>query len=163
VNRQARAPARVSRRRVLASGLTLATAAGLAARDTPAGGSASGVAADRSAAVVPFYGPHQAGIATPAQDRLAFAALDVTGTRAGDLRELLKAWTLASAAMARGQPVPGLADNDLAPPPDTGEAAGLGPANLSITFGFGPSLFDDRLGLTAHRPAALIDIPQAAR
>ena len=26
---------------------------------------------------VPFYGPHQAGIATPAQDRLAFGTLNV--------------------------------------------------------------------------------------
>ena len=30
------------------------------------------------AGLVPFYGEHQAGIATPAQDRLAFAAFDVT-------------------------------------------------------------------------------------
>ena len=41
---------------------------------------------------VPFYGAHQAGIATPAQDRLHFAAFDLTSTAAGELRELLRAW-----------------------------------------------------------------------
>ncbi|HEY7207160.1 MAG TPA: twin-arginine translocation signal domain-containing protein, partial [Gaiellaceae bacterium] len=30
------------------------------------------------AGTVPFHGEHQAGIATPAQDRLHFAAFDVT-------------------------------------------------------------------------------------
>ncbi|HEX5900239.1 MAG TPA: hypothetical protein VFY32_12625, partial [Solirubrobacteraceae bacterium] len=37
--------------------------------------------------VVAFHGRQQAGIATPAQDRLHFAALDVEdGVRASDLR-----------------------------------------------------------------------------
>ena len=41
--------------------------------------------------VVPFYGEHQSGIATPAQDRLHFAAFDVEpGVRAADLRDLLQ-------------------------------------------------------------------------
>ena len=36
----------------------------------------------------PFYGPHQAGIVTPAQDRLHFAAFDVVeGARREDLRD----------------------------------------------------------------------------
>ena len=35
----------------------------------------------RRATSSPFYGHHQAGIATPAQDRLAFAAFDVTAHR----------------------------------------------------------------------------------
>ena len=45
----------------------------------------------------PFHGRHQAGIATPAQDRLHFAALDVEdGVRASDLRDLLRAWSRAA-------------------------------------------------------------------
>jgi deferrochelatase/peroxidase EfeB len=45
------------------------------------------------------------------------------------------------------------------PPIDTGEALGLPAADLTITVGFGPSLFDDRFGLAAKRPAALAPIP----
>ena len=46
-----------------------------------------------------------------------------------------------------------------APPDDTGEAIGLPPAGLTITFGFGPTLFrkagKDRFGLADRQPAAL--------
>ncbi|HEU0193390.1 MAG TPA: Dyp-type peroxidase, partial [Gaiellales bacterium] len=41
----------------------------------------------------------------------------------------------------------------------TGEAVGLGPARLTVTFGLGPTVFrvngQDRLGLAAREPAAL--------
>jgi deferrochelatase/peroxidase EfeB len=47
-----------------------------------------------------------------------------------------------------------------APPADTGEAYGTSPANLTITVGFGPSLFDDRFGLAGKRPGALADLPR---
>ena len=51
---------------------------------------------------VPFYGAHQAGIATPAQDRLAFGAMNVvSGTSRNDLRDLLKDWTTAAARIRR--------------------------------------------------------------
>ena len=52
-----------------------------------------------------FRGDHQAGIATPSQDRLCFATFDVapTATRA-DLAELLTTWTAAAEAMTLGQP-----------------------------------------------------------
>jgi deferrochelatase/peroxidase EfeB len=50
-----------------------------------------------------------------------------------------------------------------APPDDTGEAIGLPPAGLTITFGFGPTLFrkagEDRFGLGDLRPAALQRVP----
>jgi deferrochelatase/peroxidase EfeB len=44
-------------------------------------------------------------------------------------------------------------------PEDTGEAYDLPPSGLSITVGFGPSLFDDRFRLSGRRPAALRDLP----
>ena len=34
---------------------------------------------------IPFYGPHQAGIATPAQDRLHFAAFDLVTDSVADV------------------------------------------------------------------------------
>jgi deferrochelatase/peroxidase EfeB len=108
---------------------------------------------------VPFHGTHQAGIATPAQDRLVFGAFDLTIDTPAQLQELLRAWTTAAAQMCAGRPTGDPAAHPGLPPTDTGEAEGLPPAQLTITFGFGPSLFErggeDRFGLRAHRPSAL--------
>jgi deferrochelatase/peroxidase EfeB len=117
--------------------------------------------------LVPFYGPRQAGIVTPAQDRLHMAAFDVSdGTSRTELRDMLAAWTGAAARMTAGQAI-GRVDDLLAPPPDTGEADGLPAARLTVTFGFGPGLFGsagrDRFGLAAKRPAALNPLPPLAR
>lgn len=108
---------------------------------------------------VPFYGEHQAGIATPAQDRLAFAAFDVTATDPNALQVMLGTWAAAAAQMTQGLPVGPVDGDPQSPPIDTGEAVGLGSSRLTITVGFGPSLFDQRFGLAAHRPAALADLP----
>jgi deferrochelatase/peroxidase EfeB len=115
-----------------------------------------------------FYGAHQAGIVTPAQDRLHFAAFDMAGdaTRA-DLIELLQDWTVAAAAMTAGHDVGefgAVGGNYDAPPSDTGEAQGLPASGLTITFGFGPSLFRgpvdaDRFGLAGKQPQALSPLP----
>jgi deferrochelatase/peroxidase EfeB len=112
---------------------------------------------------VAFHGARQAGIVTPAQDRLHFAAFDVNpGTSRADLRELMRSWTDAAARMTAGAQIGG-SESDLAPPIDTGEALGLPAAALTVTFGFGPSLFGrrghDRFGLAARRPAALTPLP----
>jgi deferrochelatase/peroxidase EfeB len=110
--------------------------------------------------LVPFYGPHQAGIATPAQDRLAFAAFDVTTADRTALTVMLARWAAAADRMTNGLPIGAVEISPQAPPIDTGEADGLPPARLSITVGFGPGLFDKRFGLAAHRPAALAELPQ---
>jgi deferrochelatase/peroxidase EfeB len=111
---------------------------------------------------VPFYGPHQAGIATPAQEYVNFAAYDLTSSSSDDLRQLLQAWTAAAAALTAGKK----SDEDLGldrGPADPGEAVGIGPARLTITIGFGPSLFgaggQDRLGLGNRKPPALAALP----
>jgi len=151
----------VSRRRALfgaagfaGAGVVAATAAACSSDD------AQPAAATSSRGVVPFHGARQAGITTDAQDRLAFAAFDVSaGVSREDLRTLLVGWTAAAARMTAGQAV---ADDEAAPqvpPRDTGEALGLTAGNLTITFGVGPSLFDNRFGLASRRPAALADIP----
>jgi len=108
---------------------------------------------------VPFYGAHQAGIATPAQDRLAFGSLNVVpGASRGDVRDLLVQWTQAAARMTAGQLVGEVAEPN-APPVDAGEAVGSPVSRLTVTIGYGPSLFDHRFGLAARKPAALAVLP----
>ena len=51
---------------------------------------------------VPFHGPHQAGITTPAQDRMHFVAFDVTTSDRAELVRLLQDWTRAAERMTAG-------------------------------------------------------------
>ncbi|WP_223690938.1 iron uptake transporter deferrochelatase/peroxidase subunit [Leifsonia poae] len=154
---------------------------GLAGATVGAGivGLGAGIAVDRTVLgastaatdTYPFYGAHQSGITTAAQDRLHFAAFDVAPDldRAG-LIELLQDWTVAAARMSQGRPAGkyGPASGPLdAPPDDTGEALDLPPGGLTLTFGFGPSLFTtadghDRFRIADRRPEALVDLPRFA-
>ena len=112
---------------------------------------------------IPFYGKNQAGITTDVQDNLYFAALNVTTESQTDVIQLFKEWTEAAAQMTKGKPLKDSSSNAFIPPKDTGEAAGLSPSNLTITFGVGPSLFvkdgKDRFGLKAKQPEELRDLP----
>jgi len=136
-----------------AGGLVIASGGGFAI------GKSEAETPDPAQESVPFNGVHQAGITTPAQDRVHFAAFDLTTTDKAEVKALLKAWTVAAARMAKGEPVGPDNDTPLVPPQDTGEAFGLGPSSLTITFGFGPSLFNERLGLKSKMPAQLQPIP----
>ncbi len=153
-------PRGVSRRRLLgAAGIGAAVAgAGVAA------GFAATEPAAPSAGVIPFRGQYQAGIITPAQDRLHFAAMDLTTTDRAAVTDLLQRWTRAAERMTAGaEAAPGGAVNlnPEAPPSDTGEAQGLPASSLTLTFGVGPGFFD-KLGLGAHRPAGLAPLPAFA-
>ncbi len=80
-----------------------------------------------------------------------------------ELRELMREWSRAAAEMTAGEMIGDVNDVELAPPDDTGETVGLLPSRLTVTFGFGPSLFERRgLGLRGKRPAALRADPAAA-
>jgi len=142
-----------------------------------------------NASIEPFYGEHQGGILTPEQRFTYFAAFDLVTTNRGDVVNLLKAWTAVAARMAEGDTAQPLENglqlaattttatnaakgDDYETPDsstmaaDTGEAIGLSPARLTLTFGFGAGLFVkdgiDRFGLAARRPAALVDLPKFA-
>ncbi|PPF12777.1 MULTISPECIES: iron uptake transporter deferrochelatase/peroxidase subunit [unclassified Rathayibacter] len=162
-------PRRLSRRGLL--GLVSAGTAGLAAGvgGTVAVTSSASATASSAPRTVPFFGANQAGITTAAQDRLHFAAFDLAaGTTREDLVELLKDWTLAASRMTQGLEVGenGAVDGpDTAPPEDTGEALGLDAASLTVTVGFGPTLFTDesgadRFGLADRRPPQLQALPR---
>ena len=112
----------------------------------------------------PLHGDHQAGIVTPAQDRLHFAAFDVTTTSRDELVALLTAWTLAAVELTAGRAASSEPTSYDAPPSDTGESEGLPASRLTLTFGFGPTLFrdgdgKDRFGLATRQPAALKRLP----
>ena len=160
---------RLSRRGLLGlagvggAGAVAGIAAGLIGHDALAAAAAPTVAND---SVIPFFGDRQTGITTAAQDRLHMAAFDVTTEDSAALIELLKDWTAAAEAMTAGRTTgaTGAVDGPYdAPPEDTGEALDLDAGRLTLTFGFGASLFEKagkaRFGLAGRRPDALIDLP----
>lgn len=111
---------------------------------------------------VAFHSRYQAGIATPPQRYLHFAGFDLLGDELETLRDLLREWSQAAAALCQGSRVGKATEPGLAPD-DPGEAEGLGPSSLTVTIGLGPSLFElsggDRLGLRAQMPKALSPLP----
>jgi len=150
----------LTRRRLLASAGLGAAGVGLGAGGYLLGHEAGSAEAATSTGTVPFYGEHQAGIATPVQDRLHFAAFDLETESKAKLRALLEAWSRAAREMTEGQMIGTENDNVYAPPDDTGEAKGLAASNLTVTFGLGPGVFErPGLGLAAQRPPALKPLP----
>ena len=154
---------------------TLIGAAGVGA--AVLGSAGAGVMAGRASAAdashvvlqspVPFRGDRQAGIITEAQDRMHFATFDVTTDSKTDLVNMLMEWTHMAERMTQGQEAftdGAVGLNPYAPPTDTGEALGLPASQLTLTIGFGPSLFlkdgKDRFGINDQRPADLKDLPK---
>lgn len=117
----------------------------------------------------PFHGPHQAGIVTPAQDRMHFAAFDLAADLTRDeLIELLQDWTYAASRISQGLEISvsgAFGGGSYMPPDDTGEAVGISPAGLTLTFGFGRSLFEtaegeDRFALRPKLPPEFGELPK---
>ena len=150
----------ITRRRLLASAGAGAAGIGLGGATGYLIGHETAEASSDGTGSVEFYGEHQAGIDTPAQDRLHFAAFDLVSEDRAELQEMLREWSRAAAEMTAGQMVGDANELQPAPPDDTGETVGLLPSRLTVTIGFGPSLFERRgLGLRGKRPAALREIP----
>lgn len=153
----------LTRRRFLTR-TALAAAAVPTAMHTVAAAAPAASGAAALPAAEPFWGKHQAGIATPMQRNSAFMAFDLVTEKREDVIALLRAWTDAAAILTHG---PAQADPHADPekvPADGGDTLGLPAARLTITFGFGPGLFEkdgvDRYGLAKQRPAALADLPR---
>ena len=166
----------VSRRRFLSGlGLTGLGAAAVGTAGVAGVGALSACSTDGDDdQVVPFRGDHQAGVTTAQQEHLHIVAFTVlTGDRE-ELRDMLSTWTAMAERMTRGdQTTEGGAltdaDADITDDPDnllnqvpedTGEALDLASGNLTVTVGFGPSLFDDRFGLKDRKPEELEPLPK---
>ena len=113
--------------------------------------------------IVDFAGDHQAGIITPMQNNLHFAAFDMSEKAdRKDLQRLLERWTAAARRLTLGGDVSakgafgGGADF---PADDSGEAVDLGPSALTITIGFGRSLFREQFGLQDKLPSEFTEMP----
>ncbi|TQS45794.1 Dyp-type peroxidase [Cryptosporangium phraense] len=102
--------------------------------------------------IVPFRGARQAGIATPTQrqSHARIAAFDLLpGVDSTELKALLQRWTTAAAELTAGD-----GGDDM--------TADSGPASLTITVGFGPSLFGQAGIPAGARPEALAPLPAFA-
>jgi deferrochelatase/peroxidase EfeB len=143
---------------VLAGGAAGA-AAGYAYRSAPADPADPAAAANAAVAggrlpAVPFHGKYQAGILPGSSRATAVVSFDATAANRAELAELFQTVTdRARFLTAGGTPPPVGIDG---PPSDSGV---LGPTvvpdGLTVTFGVGSTLFDDRYGLAAVRPLHL--------
>jgi len=92
-----------------------------------------GTSAVAGTATEPFWGEHQAGIATPHQAHGVFLGLDLAdGADAASVTSMLRMLTDDAARLTSGRGPLGAVDAELASTP----------ARLTITFGFGAGLFD---------------------
>jgi deferrochelatase/peroxidase EfeB len=146
----------------------LAAAGGLVAGSGAMLATAHATTADDGKDAVPaaesFWGERQAGIVSPAQGHTYFAAFDLVTETRDDVVKLLRAWTDAAAHLSRGQPAEPIGSDLSQAAGDSGDALDLPAARLTVTFGFGATLFTkdgkDRYGLAAYRPEALIEMPR---
>lgn len=109
-------------------------------------GAGSGPYGDQTVAC---HGVHQAGISTPPQGFLVLTAYDlVDGIARIDVQRLLKLWSEDIEFLTAGY----------ATYTDTEPELSHLPASLTITVGFGPSMFT-KLGLEDKKPAWLQQLP----
>ncbi|KAA0919273.1 Dyp-type peroxidase [Dietzia sp. ANT_WB102] len=157
----------LSRRTVLAAGLAGGVGAAAGFAGSRVTGGADGGHGTQTL-MYPFRGEHQQGITTPAQQQMHLTAFDVTTDDRDELIALLTAWSRAAENLTAGLPVGALRVSRSAPPADTGEVHDLDAAGLTVTFGFGRTLFrdddgTDRFELANRLPAPLAeDIPRMA-
>ncbi len=102
-----------------------------------------GGSASADAQVEPFHGAHQSGIVNAQPKYLQFASLDVQASGRAGLRDLMRQLTATAADLTAGK----------------SGGSEFDPALLTVTFGFGASVFDTRFGLASGRPAPLVDMP----
>lgn len=104
--------------------------------------------------VAAFHGEHQEGIVTAPQKFCEVIALDIQFADVSRLETLLRTITDRARFLTTGGQTP--PDGIAYPANDSGElGTDLPTDNLSITVAVGESLFDERFGLSSHKPAHL--------
>ncbi|WP_431836065.1 Dyp-type peroxidase [Cellulomonas sp. Y8] len=129
---------------VAAVGADTLTRGGSATPGSPASGPLAGEG------TVPFYGDHQAGIATTPQAHASLVALDLhEATDREGLRRMMRLLSDDAARLTQGAAA--LADSE--------PELALVPARLTVTFGFGPELVRRALPGSVTAPAWLRALP----
>lgn len=124
---------RISRRSFLTASATAAAGGVVASCSSPAGDASEETVALLADQVVPFDGPHQAGISTASQAHLNLVAFTLRpGVDRVRIIQLMKVWTDDSRRLTSGATPLG----DLEP------EMTKTPSNLTITCGFGGRLFE---------------------
>ncbi|MCS5479093.1 Dyp-type peroxidase [Corynebacterium sp. YIM 101645] len=101
-------------------------------------------------AIVPFDGVHQAGVATPAQAQLNLIGFQLAdGVDRAGLTRLMRSWTEDSRRLCTGETPLGSLEPELV----------VTPANLTITCGFGPRIFEV-IDAADQRPEWLKPLPE---
>src|SRR5262249_969255 len=105
---------------------------------------------------LPFDGPHQSGVITPAVQEATFASLDSIALSRAQLAQALQALSSRARELTQGTTI-GPREVD-APPLDSGTLGPtIAPDSLSGRLGCGSWLFDQRYGL--RRPDGLTQMP----
>src|SRR5688572_8117601 len=149
----------LSRRRLLAAAGVAGVSAGVGAA-VAVGQSADGSSetVTSSTGFIPFEGMHQSGIVTPRQQHGLVAAFNVTAPDRESLVEMFKSLTATARDVMTGRS--GEVRDALLPPDDNLILSPEIDADaLTVTLAVGESLFDDRYGLSAKKPARLVRMP----
>ena len=143
------------RRELLVGGAALG--AGAAIRQLPGvsrADAAAPVEGDLSESI-PFEGVHQAGVLTPRPRHAIFASFDSIAASRLELAEGLRALSESARELTAGYDAL-LGSPGEGPTPDSGVVGPrVMPDGLTVTIGFGASLFDRRYGLGPRKPRGL--------
>jgi deferrochelatase/peroxidase EfeB len=140
------------------TGVVAGAAGGYAYRATRPAPASQTALADAEAGLlpaVPFHGRYQAGILPDPQRATVVVSFDATAGSSAELTELFQTVTDRARALTAGYTPPPAGIGG--PPSDSGVLGPtVAPDGLTVTFGVGSTLFDDRYGLAALRPAHLV-------